>query len=167
MDAISLLEDQHNEVDAIFERIENTDDPSAKEALFVQVADALAIHAKIEETFFYPASEAKLTDDMLLESVEEHLAVKRVITDLLKMKGSDRNFDAKCTVLKEQVQHHVKEEREELFPKVRKLLSKEQLDALGQEMFAFTEEHKGKSPRLAVPAEIQHAAPLPQPEARG
>lgn len=66
-----------------------------------------------------------------------------------------------------QVQHHVKEERAELSPKVRRLLSKELLEAMGQEMFGFTEERKGKSPRLAVPAETKFAAPLPQPEARG
>lgn len=167
MDAIELLEEQHNEVDALFEKIEAASDPATKKSLFEQVADALAVHATIEEKFFYPASEAKLTDDLLLESVEEHLAVKRVITDLLSMRGSDRNFDAKCTVLKEQVQHHVEEEREALFPKVRKLLSAEKLEALGQEMFSFTEENKTRSPRLQVPAQTKQAAPLPQPEARG
>jgi len=167
MDAIALLEEQHEEVDALFKKIEHSSDPAAKQALFEKVADSLAVHAKIEEKFFYPGCEAKATDDLLLESVEEHLVIKRVIADLLTMKATDRNFDAKCTVLKEQVQHHVKEEREDLFPKVRKLLSKEQLEAMGQEMFGFTEERKGKSPRLGVPAEIKTAALLPQPEARG
>jgi len=162
MNAISLLEEQHHQVDALFERIEHAEG-MRKRALFEEVADLLAIHATIEEKLFYPAVEAKQTDDILLESVEEHLGIKRLIADLLGMSASDRNFEAKCTVLKEQVQHHVREERSDLFPKVRKLLDAQQLDALGQEMLGKTESLKGMRPRMNVPQETKVAAPLPRP----
>ena len=164
MNAITLLDEQHDEVDALFERIERADG-ARKKAIFDELADLLAIHATIEEKMFYPAAEAKQTDDILLESVEEHLAIKRLVADLLGMSPSDRNFDAKCSVLKEQVQHHVREERTELFPKARKLLDAEQLDALGQEMYANTESLKGMRPRMNVPQETKTAATLPSPHA--
>ena len=164
MNAITLLDEQHDEVDALFERIERADG-ARKKAIFDELADLLAVHATIEEKMFYPAAEAKQTDDILLESVEEHLAIKRLVADLLGMSPSDRNFDAKCSVLKEQVQHHVREERTELFPKARKLLDAEQLDALGQEMYAKTESLKGMRPRMNVPQETKAAATLPSPHA--
>lgn len=164
MDAISLLEDQHRQVDDLFSRIEKAEG-TEKKALVEEVADMLAIHATIEEKMFYPAAEAAQTDDILLESVEEHLGVKRLIADLIGMSPTDRNFEAKCSVLKEQVQHHVREERSELFPKVRKLLDAEQLEALGQEMLAKTESLLGTRPRMNVPHETKVAAPLPQPQA--
>lgn len=157
MDAIKLLESQHEEVETLFARAEDAP-PAEKEDLFIQIADALATHATIEEKLFYPTVKAKSTEDILLESVEEHLAVKRVIADMLDLSPTDDTFDAKLTLLKEQVLHHVKEERTELFPKVKKLLDAEQLEALGQEMMALTDELEGNDPRLQVPNETAEAA---------
>src|SRR3982751_5212110 len=76
MNAIELLESQHREVEDLFEEIEETDDLEAKADLFEQLADKLAIHATIEEHHFYPAVKEKRTEDILLESLQEHLAVK-------------------------------------------------------------------------------------------
>src|SRR5262245_34647036 len=109
MDALSLLMSQHEEVNALFEEIEATDDDEDKLGLFSELADAFAAHAAIEEKIFYPAAYANATKDLLDEAVEEHLAAKRTLADLLKMSAEDEQFDAKVKVLKEQIEHHVEE----------------------------------------------------------
>jgi hemerythrin superfamily protein len=159
MDAIELLESQHREVEKLFAKIEKAKSEDVKAQLFEEIADKLAVHATIEEHHFYPAVKAKRTEDILLESLEEHLGIKRVLADLLETEASDETFDAKITVLKEQVSHHVEEEESELFPKVKKLLGSEQLEAIGQEMSAEQAELEDSGePRLAIPGEATHAA---------
>jgi hemerythrin superfamily protein len=161
MDALSLLTEQHDEVDALFEQIEGARDDDRKQALFDELADKLAAHSKIEETLFYPAVMAKQTKDILLESAEEHLAIKRVLADMLDLDAEDEEFDAKLKVMKEEVTHHAREEEEgELFPKVKKLLSADELAALGGEMARMFEEVLSTEPRRDVPAETGHAAKL-------
>jgi hypothetical protein len=104
---------------------------------------------------------AKQTEDMLLESVEEHLAIKRVLADLIALDVDDDQFDAKLEVMKEEVEHHAREEEEgELFPKVEKLIASEELDALGQEMLSKFEELLVAQPRMQVPKETRAAAKL-------
>ncbi|HVV48871.1 MAG TPA: hemerythrin domain-containing protein [Polyangia bacterium] len=161
MSAIDLLESQHREVEKLFAAFEKAKGEDRKRRLFEEIADKLAIHAAIEEHHFYPAVKAKRTEDILLESLEEHLAMKRTIADLLKLDASDETFDAKVTVLQEQVEHHVGEEEEDLFPKVKKILSATELDALEQEMQAEQEELKeAGAPRASIPAQTGEAAPL-------
>ena len=160
MSAIEMLEEQHREVEELFEEFEEAK-TSEKRAVFLQIADKLAVHAAIEEKHFYPAAKAKDTEDLLLEALEEHLAVKRLIADLLALDAKDATFEAKVTVLKEQVEHHVEEEEEELFPKVETLLDEATMEALEQEMTATQEELLAKGhPRDEVPAETDKAAPL-------
>jgi hemerythrin superfamily protein len=161
IDALELLTLQHDEVEALFEDIKEAPSESEKEKLFIELADKLAAHAKIEETLFYPAVMAKQTKDLLLESTEEHLAIKRVLSDLLDLDIDDDRFDAKLDVMKEQVSHHAREEEEgELFPKVKALLSTEELTALGAEMLSQFETLIAGKPRLAVPAETAVAASI-------
>jgi hemerythrin superfamily protein len=161
MNAIELLESQHREVEDLFSQIEKAKDPGKKEQLFTTLADNLAVHATIEEHRFYPAVKAKRTEDILLEALEEHLAIKRVLSDLLDVEIEDETFDAKLAVLKETVEHHVEEEEGDLFPKVRKILSSDELEAIGQEMSAEQAELEEKgNPREAVPGQIDKAAPL-------
>jgi hemerythrin superfamily protein len=159
MDAIEMLISQHKEVDGLFEQIEAAKTEDEKADLFAQLADKLAVHATIEEKHFYPAVKAKRTEDILLESLEEHLGIKRVLADLLATEASDDTFDAKIKVLKEQVEHHVEEEQTDLFPKVKKLLDSETLMAIAQEMTATQEELiEAGEPRNAVPGETAHPA---------
>lgn len=161
MNAIDLLKSQHREVSKLFSKIEKASDSSDKTELFDEIADKLAIHAAIEEHHFYPAVKAKRTEDILLESLEEHLGIKRVIADLLKTDADDETFDAKVKVLKEQVEHHVEEEETDLFPKVKRLFDSEQLEAIGQEMSAEQAELEEKGDaRESVPAETDHPASL-------
>ncbi len=162
MNAIELLKQQHDEVEELIEKIENAKDETVKEATFLVLADNLAAHAKIEEALFYPAVMAKQTKELLLESVEEHLNVKRVLTDLMALDVDDEHFDAKLSVMKEAIEHHAREEEEgELFPKVKKLLDATELEALGSEMLAMFERLMEGSPRASVPSETAEAAPLP------
>jgi hemerythrin superfamily protein len=159
MDAIQLLESQHREVEDLFEEIEGSNDNDEKTELFEELADKLAVHASIEEHHFYPAVKDRRTKDILLESLEEHLAIKRILADLLESSAEDETFDAQIKVLKETVSHHVEEEEGDLFPKVRKLFNKDELEALGQEMSAEQAELEERgAPRREIPSETEQAA---------
>lgn len=163
IDALELLTMQHDEVDQLIGRIEEAQDPEEKADLFRTLADNLAAHATIEEKLFYPAAMAEKTEDLLIESTEEHLSVKRILADMLELDVEDEHFDAKLSVLKEQVRHHARDEEEgELFPKVRRLLSADELAALGNECMAMFEALlEAGDPRMSVPGETREAAPLP------
>jgi hemerythrin superfamily protein len=159
VDALKLLTEQHKEVDALIAKLEK--DPADKDELFEELADKIAAHATMEEKLFYPAVRARQTEDILRESVEEHLAVKRIIADMLSLDSDDDQWDAKLSVVKEQLEHHAHEEEEgELFPKVRKLFGKDELEALGGEMAALFEELLATHPSRNVPAETGEAAPI-------
>ena len=159
--AIEMLEGQHREVEDLFEKLEKADRGERKQKLFTQIADKLAVHASIEEAAFYPAVKAKRTEDILLESLEEHLGIKRVLSDLIDLDSDDETFDAKAKVLQEQVEHHVEEEEGDLFPKVKKIFDEETLVAIAQQMAELQEELLAKgNPRLAVPGQTDEAAPL-------
>ncbi len=161
MNAIKLLEDQHRELDSLIDELEKSRSMELKKSRFAEVADKIAAHAAIEERLFYPAVMARKTEEILLESLEEHLAIKRVLADMLSLDVSDPSFDAKLSVMKEQLEHHNHEEEEkELFPKVKKALDKEELEALGGEMEALFDTLLTKKPRMNVPNETARAAPL-------
>ena len=162
MNALDLLKSQHREVEDLFEQYEKAgeEELDTKELLFVQIADALSAHASIEERFFYPSVKAEDTEEILHESLEEHLSAKRLIADLLDMKVGEEEFDAKMKVLKEQVEHHVEEEEGELFPKVRKLMDASSLESLGAIMEQEFNEMQQNEPRKSVPMETDEAAPL-------
>ena len=161
MNAIDLLKKQHEEAKSLFRQIESAREPVKKQQLFEQLADALAVHATIEEKHFYPASRNAATEDLLREALEEHLAAKRLIADLLECDAEDEQFDAKIMVLKEEIEHHVEEEEEDLFPKVKNLLSADELEDLAVVMEDLAEELKEQGePRAAVPNETAQAAPL-------
>jgi hemerythrin superfamily protein len=161
VNAIDLLAQQHREVKALFTKFETASSAEEKQKLFEQIADDLAVHTAIEEKHFYPATRSARTDDLLQEAVEEHLQAKRVIADLLEMQIDDAQFDAKMTVLREEIEHHVEEEEGELFPKVKRLLSEDELDDLGTVMEDLADELKEEgAPRAQVPAETGDAAQI-------
>lgn len=164
LDVLEILTTQHSEVDELLEKLERgTGDRSA---LFLQLADKLAAHAAVEEKIFYPAVMTSATADLLRESVEEHLEIKRVLADMLALDPRDDEaaFNAKLNVLKENVTHHAHEEEEDkLFPRLRKLLSTDERAALGNDVLAMFEALIEREPRLQVPGETRAAAPLPSP----
>ena len=161
MNAIDLLESQHRDVEDLFSELESATDDETKADLFEELADKLAVHAAIEEHHFYPAVKDQRTEDILLESLQEHLAVKRILADLLETGAEEETFDAQVKVLKETVEHHVEEEETDLFPKVRKLLSKDQLEAIGQAMSAEQAELEDRgAPHERIPSETDRAASI-------
>lgn len=161
MDALNLLTEQHDELDDLIEDVESSDDPAEKALLFAAMADKLAAHAAMEERIFYPAVIAKKTEELLLESAEEHLSIKRVLSDMLALRVDDKQFDAKLSVLKEQLEHHAHvEEEKELFPIVRRMMSGPELDGLGSEMSALYEELLLGEPRNAISGQTAEAAPV-------
>lgn len=164
MNAIQLLTMQHDEVDALIAKLEKSKDSKVKRETFATLADNLAAHVAIEEKLFYPAVVAKKTEEMLHEAVEEHLAVKRLLADMLALSVTDDQFEAKLSVMKEGLEHHNhKEEEGELFPEVRTLLSSEELIALGSEMLAMFEQLMTSDPRKQIPEETTRAARVPAP----
>ncbi|MEO7733663.1 MAG: hemerythrin domain-containing protein [Kofleriaceae bacterium] len=159
-DVLDLLTAQHTEVDGLFERLEHGE--GNRRATLIELGDKLAAHATVEEKIFYPAVMAKETHDLLHESVEEHLAIKRVLADLLAPGIDDDSFKAKLSVLKEEVSHHAhREEEKKLFPMVKKLMNDDERAALGNEVLAMFEELMPSHPSAHVPEETRTAAPLP------
>jgi hemerythrin superfamily protein len=161
IDALELLTQQHDEVDELISQIEESDDGEEKLELFQELADKLAAHAAIEEKLFYPSVMTDDTESQLLEATEEHLAMKRVLADMLAMEPTDDRFDAKLSVLKEEVRHHARDEEEgKLFPKLRKMFSKDELAGMGNELMAMFEELMEEEPRNEVPSQTREAASL-------
>jgi hemerythrin superfamily protein len=159
-DVIDLLTSQHREVDALIAQIEAGE--GDVQAAFGELANKLAAHAGAEEQVFYPAVMARETNDLLQESVEEHLAIKRVLADMITMKIGDDSFKAKLSVLKEEVSHHAHDEEEDkLFPKLRGLLDADQRAALGNEFLVAFEGLMQSQPYKNIARETKAAAPLP------
>jgi hemerythrin superfamily protein len=132
MDAIQLLKDDHKKVEKIFSDMEGKEN---RQRLFPDLDRELSVHAEIEEKVFYPATkEAEPTRDLVLESIEEHKQIKMVLADLEQTDKTTEEWGAALKVLKEDVMHHVGEEESELFPRVKKVLSKQQLEDLGARM---------------------------------
>lgn len=134
MKATDLLIKQHRLVEDLFEQFEEAG--GAKQAsIFEKIAANLVAHDAIERELFYPACEEELgsKDDILAESLVEHGVVEFCVFRADKNKTSDE-FEKYVTVLKEMVEHHVKEEEKELFPKVKRELGAERLEELGAQM---------------------------------
>jgi hypothetical protein len=111
---------------------------------------------------FYPSVMTADTSDLLHEHVEEHLSMKRVLTDLLALGADDPAFLARLNVLKEQVVHHAhKEEEDKLFPKLRSALTRDERAALGNEYLVMFEDLMRSHPYKNVPSEIAAPAKLP------
>jgi hemerythrin superfamily protein len=138
MDAITLLKEDHRDVEKLFKRFERTGDRAFKEReeIVGRIIEALSIHAAIEEQLFYPVTRATVpeVDDDVLESMEEHHVVKWLLSELEQLDPTDERYKAKATVLIENVRHHVEEEETDYFPKVRAELGRKALNELGDAM---------------------------------
>src|SRR5262245_33373477 len=135
MDAISLLKADHRNVEQLFKRFEKAGERAyvEKRELVDRMIEELSMHAAIEEQLFYPVARATVpkTESITLESLEEHHVVKWLLAELQGMDPHAERFDAKVSVLMENVRHHVKEEEGTLFPMVRDELGRSALNALG------------------------------------
>lgn len=134
-DAIALLKEDHRAVEKLFKDFEGAKGDGRKQKLAQRICLELTVHTMIEEEIFYPACDGKVEGDLLKEAYVEHDAAKLLIAEIEAGDGqSDDFFDAKVQVLGEQIEHHVEEEEEELFPKVRK--AEIDLEALGEQLAA-------------------------------
>jgi hemerythrin superfamily protein len=119
-DAIALLKADHEAVSQLFTEYEKTRSVPKKKALVAEICTALSVHAQIEEEIFYPAVKTALKDKLLVpEATIEHAGVKDLIAQLEGIEPDGEMYDAKVKVLSEYVKHHVKEEQNEMFPKVK------------------------------------------------
>jgi DUF438 domain-containing protein len=141
-DAIAMLTADHAEVKKMFKEYEKLKEGGSdddKEALVEDICTALTIHMQLEEDIFYPAAKAAIKDDDLMDEAEvEHTGARDLIAQLETMAPDEPLYDARVKVLGEQIDHHVKEEQGEMFPKVRK--AKLDLVALGGQMKALRTE---------------------------
>ena len=136
-DAIQLLRSDHAEVSALFAKYDKGGSrlsPEEKRALAEKICEALTVHAKIEEEIFYPACDdsVRKAEDLLAEARVEHQSLKDLIARIEAQQPGTCEFDAEVKVLGEYVKHHVREEQNELFPKVRK--SSLDLQSLGDQL---------------------------------
>ena len=154
MDAIALLKADHKAVAKLFREYK-----AAKRArradrtkIIDRVIKELSIHAAIEEQVFYPAvrTEVPKLEDDVLESLEEHHLLKWTLKELSAIDARDERYDAKVTVMMEQVRHHVEEEETDWFPKVRAALDRSRLQELGAELAKA----KRRAPRTPDPDRV-------------
>ena len=137
LDAITLLKNDHREVEGWFEEFEETSSGSKKQKLAKQICTALKVHTQIEEGIFYPACRAVgIEDDMMDEADIEHDGAKKLIAEIEAGKAGDDHWDARVKVLSEMIKHHVKEEeqRDGMFAKAKK--ADLDLDELGAQLQA-------------------------------
>ena len=119
-DALTLLKQDHREVSEMFEEFESASG-ARKEDIANRICEALTVHAQIEEEIFYPAAREFVADeeDLLDEADVEHATIKGLVGRIEKVGSSDEHYEALVKVLSEYVKHHVKEEEQKLFPKLR------------------------------------------------
>ena len=147
MDAIKLLEEDHKKVKKIMEDIDSTTERGVKtrEELFAKVKRELTAHESIEEEIFYPAIQNEV-EEMVAEAIEEHNIVDRLLLEIRDISPEDEQFDAKMTVLIENVEHHAEEEEKEMFPAVKKAMGADMMKTLGERMAhrktELTREHR-------------------------
>jgi len=146
-DAIVLLKDDHKEIRKIFREFQNAGENATKKKgdLVGRIIELLTVHTYIENEVMYPEVRRLVPDleDDILESYEEHHVADVLVMELAALKPDAERFDAKTTVLIENVTHHIEEEEGEWFPKVRAALGRKQLAELGEKLLAA----KKKAPR--------------------
>ena len=142
MDALKLLKEDHSKVKKLFAEVEGLGERAAaqRKKLFSQIDKELTVHAKVEETIFYPEFKRRAENseerDEVLEAYEEHALVKELIGQLEGLDPKEETYKAKLSVLKDLVDHHVKEEEGPIFRTARQLFERDELDEMGDRIMA-------------------------------
>jgi hypothetical protein len=140
--ALDLLTAQHDELERLIEALEAAGDGGARHTRFVALADALSLHAALEESIFYPWLYAHERGVLSIESPEVHLALRRLLADMTAISVEGPIFEATLAILKREVRRHARDEEEgRLFREVRDIASSGELDTLGAVLAFFTKEH--------------------------
>lgn len=138
MNAVTMLKEDHEKVKSLFREFEKAG-PQAhktKKEIADKVFQELDTHSRLEEEIFYPAVREKYSredEHLVAESVAEHQLVDVLMEELKSLSPEDERFDAKFTVLIENVEHHIAEEEEEMLPDAERILG-DDLDELGEQM---------------------------------
>ncbi|MHB8377416.1 MAG: hemerythrin domain-containing protein [Dehalococcoidia bacterium] len=145
MDAIKMLKDDHRKVKELLHAYADADDGAfkARQRIADEVFAELEVHTALEEEIFYPAVTAKTDDEgksHVAEGMEEHHVVKILIAEMKMLTPEDEAFAAKFKVLSENVEHHMKEEEDELLPDARKKLGHDGIEVLGDQMASRRQE---------------------------
>jgi len=131
------LREDHRKVKGLFEEFEQAEDAKAKQRIVETALTELEVHSKLEEELIYPTIRGEIDDDDLMdEALEEHHVVHGLIGELRKMKPRDERYDAKFTVLAENVRHHIKEEESDMLPKA------EDCDIAWEELYSHVTKRK-------------------------
>jgi hemerythrin superfamily protein len=137
-DAIVLLKNDHRDVKKLFRQFEKAGENAtvAKGEIVRKIIEMLTVHTYLENEIMYPQVRKLLpeVEDDVLESYEEHHVADVLCMELWSMDPNDEHFDAKTTVLIENVEHHIQEEEDEWFPKVREGLGRKKLQEIGQQL---------------------------------
>jgi hemerythrin-like domain-containing protein len=139
MNALTLLKQDHGNVEELFRRFETAKADDVEELARVRdlVIQHLSRHSVVEEQVFYPAIRTRLGDEhafSVLEGLEEHHAAKMMLSELEKLAPTHERFRAKFTVIIESVRHHIQEEEDDMFPLVRDAFTVEELNEMGEQM---------------------------------
>jgi len=143
MDALKLLELDHEKVKKILSDLDSTTERGVKtrEELFTKVRQELVVHEAIEEEIFYPAlKEHPKAKDIVLEAYEEHHVVDQVMAEIDGLPFDDETWGAKLSVMKENVEHHIEEEEDQMWKQARQVFDDSELEQLGARMEARKEE---------------------------
>ena len=145
-DAIAMLKADHDKVKKMFkdfEHLHEQDSTDQAEQLAKQICNELTVHSTLEEEIFYPEVRSAIEDDDLIDEAEiEHASAKELISQIESMSASDDKYAAKVIVLGEYINHHIKEEQGEMFPKAKK--AKVDLAGLGERMLARKQQLKAQ-----------------------
>lgn len=161
-EVVTYLTRQHREVEDLLKQALDCTDAARRRHLFAEAADHLTVHIESEEHILFPAVKAANTTDILLESLEEHLSLKRLLVDLMALDPDATTFEPKLKVLKEQTEHHHEEEEEDLFPKLERALAQAERERLAAEMDVMQQRlARQDAPRKVVANETAAAATLP------
>jgi hypothetical protein len=143
MNPLTLLRKDHREVKDLLKQASDAD-TAQKQKLFEQIKSELQVHEAIEEEIFYPAlKEHPKTKELALEAYEEHHVVDQVMSELDALSPDDETWDAKFSVMEENLKHHINEEEREMFEQAEKVFSDDELEQLGDQMLRRKEQLGG------------------------
>jgi iron-sulfur cluster repair protein YtfE (RIC family) len=144
MNAVELLKEDHKEALELLERLETMEQDLEADAeglevvpteLFTQLKNALTLHTQAEEQIFYPAmQEFDETREQITEAIEEHQAVDQLLEEMTELSPEDEEFQTKLAELRENLEHHMEEEEDELFPKAEELCGAKRLEEMGRQI---------------------------------
>jgi len=151
-DATHILTEDHRHVEDLFSQFEDASGLAKKQEIAKNICQELKIHTLVEEEIFYPALKGKVEEDLLKEAYVEHDSAKILVNEIESGDPDEEFYDAKVTALKEQIEHHVKEEekqRNNMFQQAR--AADVDLEELGSRILARKEELKAMAEASGLP----------------